>query len=68
MTLPRDTQETGCDNAVTLRNSAYFVAFQPYDRTENGTMKTALKCIQDRAFSFNNKRICYVAVTDYFMC
>jgi hypothetical protein len=50
MTLPRDTQETGCDNAVTLRNSAYFVAFQPYDRAENGTMKTALKCIQGRAF------------------
>jgi len=50
MILPRDTQETGCDNAVTLRNSAYFVAFHPYDRTENGTMKTALKCIQGRAF------------------
>jgi len=63
MTLPRDTQETGCDNAVTLRNSAYFVAFQLYGHTKKGTMKTALKCIQGRAFSFNKKQICYVAVT-----
>ena len=66
MTLPRDTQETGCDNTVTLRNSAYFVAFQLCYVAVTDDFMSHLQCKQTRQLlHFLNKISCHTSVITF---